>query len=123
MLKFTLLHRLFFRHPFLHVFHTRYGDAPERILLSTLNVTGSEENWQYITEEEEILRPELEWEGANLDLIESKQGPSKKQANQFRDPFVYTEIDDLTGREEIYLYYVGGGESGVGVAKLENTTE
>jgi len=95
----------------LHVFWTQVGDAPERILLSTLTLEG---DWHQWTESPavEVLRPQRPWEGAGLPLIPSVRGDITVPVNQLRDPAIFEEGDD------IYLLYSVAGESGIAIARL-----
>jgi beta-xylosidase len=43
----------------------------------------------------------------------SLRGEMYEAANELRDPFVFRDKD---GR--LYLYYVGGGEKAIGIARL-----
>lgn len=103
---------LLIRDGLLYVFFTQRGDAPERILLSTLDITG---DWRSWTESEpvEILRPETEWEGARLPVESSRAGYIDVRVNQLRDPAIFQE----SGRT--YLLYSVAGESGIAIAELE----
>ena len=96
----------------LYVFWTRVGDAPESILLSTIDISGDWQQWQ---ESEEILvmQPETEWEGANSPNEPSVRSTAYGYVNQLRDPAIY--IED----EVVYLFYAVGGEAGIAVAKIE----
>jgi len=98
----------------LQVFYSRRGDAPERILLSTIDLTKGDPNlWDSTYPPEEILRPELVWEGANEPLIPSDGGWMPNLANQLRDPYVFEDVDGT-----LYLFYAGGGEYAIGLAEL-----
>ncbi len=95
----------------LHVFWTRIGDAPERILHATLALAGDWRDWR-LCEPREILRPELPWEGADLAPEASKPGAVEGRVNALRDPGVFED----GGRT--YLLYAGAGESAIGLAEL-----
>ena len=49
----------------LFVFYTRRRDAPERVLLSTIDLSDDWRSWTE-TPSFEVLRPERSWEGADL---------------------------------------------------------
>ena len=49
------------------VYNTRKGDTPERILLTTIDLTIPAALWRTTTPIE-VLKPEKEWEGASLPL-------------------------------------------------------
>jgi MYXO-CTERM domain-containing protein len=101
----------------LHVFYSARGDAPESILLSKIDLSSGDWNtWDATWPAELILKPELEWEGANYPVQPSTTG-SATGVNQLRDPFIFE--DD--GR--IYLFYTGAGEEAIGVAELTPVPE
>lgn len=95
----------------LYVFWTQAGHAPERILLSTIEM---DDDWMNWTESEftEILRPVNEWEGATLEISPSLRGYIDIPVNQLRDPAIYEE--DGT----VYLLYSVAGESGIDLARI-----
>lgn len=95
----------------LHVFWTQVGHAPERILLSTIDLSGDWEGWRE-TDATEVLRPETDWEGADAPLEPSIRSVAYGHVNQLRDPAIYVEDDD------IYLLYAVAGESGIAIARL-----
>jgi len=95
----------------LYVFWTQVGHVPERILLSTINLSGNWESWQE-TDSTEILRPETDWEGGDAPLEPSVRSVAYGHVNQLRDPAIYVEDDD------VYLLYAVAGESGIAIAKL-----
>jgi hypothetical protein len=95
----------------LWVFWTRVGDAPERILLSTIDLGADWSEWRE-SEPVEVLRPEHSWEGADAPLQPSVRSSIGIVANQLRDPAIYEE----DGR--CYLLYAIGGEAGIAIAEL-----
>ena len=105
---------LLIRDGLLYVFFTQRGDAPERILLSTLDLTGDWNTWTQ-SEAIEILRPETDWEGASLSIEPSRGGYIDVRANQLRDPAIYQEGGNT------YLLYSVAGESGIAIAELHFT--
>lgn len=94
-----------------YIFYSRIGDAPERILLSTMDISGDWSTWTP-SAPIEILRPEFDYEGANLPISPSKGGKAGGPVNQLRDPGIYEEADKL------YLLYSVAGEQGIGAAEL-----
>ena len=95
----------------LYVFWTQVGHAPERILLSTVDLTEDWSRWSE-TQSKEVLRPERDWEGAGARLEPSSRGPVHGRVNQLRDPAIYVEGD------RVFLLYSVGGESGIALAEV-----
>ncbi len=104
---------LMLRGSILYVLWSRVGDAPERILCSAIDL--SPEDWMdwKACGEVEILRPELGWEGADLDVGRSSRGEITEPVNQLRDPAIFEE----NGRT--YLLYACAGENAIAIAELE----
>ena len=96
----------------LYVFFTQAGQEPERILLSTIELTDDWQEWT-ASEPVEVLRPELDYEGANLPLEPSRRGYIDVPVHQLRDPAIYQEGDTT------YLLYSVAGESGIAIAEIE----
>ena len=95
----------------LWVFWTQVGEAPERILLSSIDLSGDWMNWTE-TEPVEVLRPERDWEGADAPLEPSVRSTAYGHVNQLRDPAIYEE----DGR--VFLLYAVAGESGIAIAEV-----
>ena len=95
----------------LWVFWTQVGEAPERILLSRIDLTGDWHSWKE-TAPIEVLRPERSWEGADAPLVPSVRSTAYGQVNQLRDPAIFEE----NGR--VYLLYAVAGESGIAIAEV-----
>lgn len=87
------------------------ADPPERLLLSTIDMSGPWETWKE-TAPIEILRPETDWEGADLPLAKSLRSFAPGRVNQLRDPAIYEEDG------KIFLLYAVAGESGIALARL-----
>lgn len=96
----------------LHVFWTQAGHAPERIFLSTIDMSGDWMQWQE-SEAVEVLRPETEWEGAELEIAPSRRGHIDERVNQLRDPAIFEEDG------KVYLLYSVAGEHGLAIAELQ----
>lgn len=97
----------------LYVFFTMKKHAPERILATTVDLAA--DDWFKTRAQPppiEILRAEREWEGATLPARPSRKGAAVRQENALRDPFILNE----EGR--LYLFYAGGGEQAIGLARL-----
>ncbi len=95
----------------LSVFYSRINDAPERIMRATAKLTGPWTEWR-LSNPVEILRPEEDWEGADLPVLPSKSGDAQEPGNELRDPGIL----DYGGKR--YLYYAYRGERGIGIAEL-----
>ncbi len=95
----------------LHVFFTNRGDAPERIFLSTIDLSADWMDWS-ASEPVEVLRAETEWEGANLPIEASRSGHIDERVNQLRDPGIFQEGG------KTYLLYSVAGESGIAIAEM-----
>ena len=93
------------------VFWTQVGDAPERILLSRIDLTEDWMNWKD-GPAVEVLRPDRGWEGADAPLTPSVRSTAYGVVNQLRDPAVFEE------HGKAYLAYAVGGESGIAIAEL-----
>ena len=96
----------------LFVFWTRAGDAPERIYCSAVDLSGPWTAWQP-GEARELLRPEMDWEGAGLAVEPSWRSAIAREVNQLRDPAIFEE----QGRS--YLLYAVKGEAGIAISELE----
>lgn len=103
---------LLIRKETLYVFWTQVGDAPERILLSTIDVSMDWQAWRE-TEAVEVLRPERPWEGADAPLTPSVRSVAYGHVNQLRDPAVFVD------GERTYLLYAVAGESGIAIAEVD----
>lgn len=95
----------------LFVFWSNVGDNPERILLSTIELSDDWRNWT-AEGQREVLRPEWAWEGAELPRDPSVRDAINIRVNQIRDPAIYVEND------RVYLLYSVAGEAGIGIAEL-----
>ncbi|MGB4247639.1 MAG: hypothetical protein WBJ75_07975 [Pseudohongiellaceae bacterium] len=102
---------LLVRDNILYVFWTQVGHAPEKIMVSAITM---DRDWTQWTESAavELLRPEHDWEGADLPLLPSVRGDITVRANQLRDPAIFED------NGEVYLLYSVAGESGIALAKI-----
>lgn len=94
-----------------HIVFSRIGDEPERLLLTSFN---PKRRWiqSQETEVHELLRPQFDYEGANLPVVTSEVGEAAEPVHALRDPCVFSE-----GGER-FLFYSVAGESGIAVARL-----
>ncbi len=95
----------------LFIFFSCVGHKPERILYTTVDLRGPAEEWR-ARGIHELLRPETDYEGANLPLEHSFGGRSRKWENGLRDPAVFRE------NGAAYLIYSTAGEHGLAIARL-----
>ena len=95
----------------LSIFYSRIGDAPERILVSTIDLSDDWMKWR-ASEPRAVLQPEKDYEGADLPLAPSRSGAARGRARQLRDPGIFQEGG------KTYLLYSVAGESGIAVAEL-----
>ncbi len=93
----------------LFVFWTQVGDAPERILLSRIDLRGDWLTWRD-GPPIEVLRPERTWEGADAPLTPSIRSTAYGKVNQLRDPAIFEEAGQVS------LLYAVAGESGIAIA-------
>jgi hypothetical protein len=93
------------------VFWSQVGDAPERILCSTVRLSGDWRSWQ-AGPATDVLAPEEPWEGAGLPAEPSVRGWVDEPVCQLRDPAIFAE-----GGHTFLLYSVAG-ESGIAIAEL-----
>ena len=96
----------------LMVYFTDVGDSPERIKLSTIELTPSWDEWE-ASKPVNILKPELQWEGAEEPLKPSERGLVHGAVNQLRDPALLRDYD------KTYLFYSVAGESGIAIAEVK----
>jgi len=95
----------------LHVFFTAIGDAPERVLMSTIELTDDWMTWQ-ATPPVEVVQPQTAYECANLPNAPSEAGDVEVPVRQLRDPFVFVEAGPA------FLFYATCGEQGIAGATL-----
>ena len=93
------------------MFWTEVGEAPEHVKVSVIDRPADQDSLE-VKHLGAILKPELNWEGANAPNQPSVRSVAYGCVNQLRDPCVFVE----DGR--IYLLYAGGGESAIGIAEL-----
>tara|TARA_B110000211_G_scaffold203689_1_gene236648 strand:- start:196 stop:1116 length:921 start_codon:yes stop_codon:yes gene_type:complete len=103
---------VFLRDSVLHIFFSNIGDQPEKILHTTINILSDWKDWK-VGLINTILEPELAWEGVGQPLLKSVVGAAETRVRELRDPCVFEDFD-----EQVYLFYSGSGEGGIGVVKL-----
>lgn len=95
----------------LHVFFTRAGDTPERILYAAVKLGADWNAWKP-GEAQECLKPERDWEGTKLPLAAGRIGEAKEPIHALRDPAL------LENEGKLYLFYAIAGESGIAGAEV-----
>ena len=93
------------------VFFTAIGDAPERMLMSTIDLTRPWSEWR-AGAPVDVMQPERDYECADLPIAKSAVGDIFEPARQIRDPHV------LEDEGRTYLFYVICGEQGVAGAEI-----
>ena len=101
----------------LQVFYSQRGeDAPERIMLSTIDLgVNSWEDWEFSYPPVTLLQAASGWEGGQFTPRPSEAGAASGDVNELRDPYVFEDDDG-----SLYLIYAGRGESGLGIASLSS---
>jgi hypothetical protein len=98
----------------LNVFYSNISDAPEHILMSTIQLTNDWRSWQ-ASEAISVLWPETEYEGAARPIHVSYMGAAQGMVNELRDPAIFEE-DGHT-----YMLYSVAGENGIAIAEIGKT--
>ncbi len=95
----------------IQILWSRVGDAPERLLLSTIDASAPWTEWT-ASDPIEVLRPERPWEGALLANQPSVRSVAPDPVNQLRDPAFFHDL----GRT--YVVYAVAGEHGLAIAEV-----
>lgn len=95
----------------LSVFFSQAHDCPEHILMSQIELIPDWMTWQ-ASEPVSVLKPEMEYEGADCPLVPSERGSVHEPVCQLRDPAIYREAD------KSYMLYSVAGEQGIGIAEI-----
>lgn len=95
----------------LTMYFTTVGDCPERIQRGRIDLARDWREWT-LEEVEDVLAPELDYEGASAPRVPSARGLIDGLAYQLRDPAIYREA----GRT--WLLYSVAGESGIALAEF-----
>jgi len=101
----------------LHVFWARVGDTPERIYASRIAMRGDWRGWRVEGEAQDVLRPEMPWDGGDLPLLPSWRGAVHLPVRQLRDPAIFEE----GGRAS--LLYAVQGEAGIAISELSEAED
>jgi hypothetical protein len=95
----------------LHVFFTAIGDAPEKIMYTTINLSGDWGQWK-VGAIADVLTPGAAYECPTLPIEPSEIGEIDRRARQLRDPAVFRE------NGKTYLFYTFCGEQGIAAAEV-----
>ncbi len=95
----------------LHIYFSRKGDSPERILRATVDMSLAPSEWDAARPVECVRSPQETWEGVGFPSRPSERGPGNN-LKQLRDPFVYADETHQV------LFYSVAGESGIAIADL-----
>jgi hypothetical protein len=95
----------------LSVFFSAIGDAPEKILLSTIPLNGDWRTWK-ASAPLEVLTPQERYECPDLPVVPSKPGESEGPEHALRDPALFEE------NGTVILFYSVCGEQGIGAADV-----
>ncbi len=95
----------------LYVFFSMIGDAPERILLSTIALNHDWSTWR-ASPAVEVLRPSAAYECTGIPIAPSKAGEAEGPENALRDPGLIEE----NGR--VILFYSYCGEQSLAAADV-----
>jgi len=98
----------------LFVFFTAIGDAPEHVLVSTIDLAGDWQTWK-ASAPVDLLQPETAYECPDLPNVPSVAGEIEGRARQIRDPAVFEE------NGKAWLFYTICGEQGIAAAELTIT--
>ena len=93
------------------IFYSRKGDAPERIVVATVALTGDWMSWKE-SDSIDVIHPEKEYEGVVFPNEPSQYGSATK-VRQLRDPCIFEEDG------KIYLFYTVAGEMGIAMSELD----
>jgi hypothetical protein len=95
----------------MYVFFTGIGDAPERVLVSVVDLSGDWNTWEAAAPLE-VLAPQSTYECADLPNEPSEAGDIDRPARQIRDPFIFED------RDRTYLFYSACGEQNIAAAEI-----
>lgn len=95
----------------LQVLFTAIGDAPERVLWTSIDLAADWADWR-VTPPVEVMRPETDYECGSAPTVPSEVGDVDGRVRQIRDPYVFAD------RGRTYLFYAICGEQGVAIAEI-----
>jgi hypothetical protein len=95
----------------LYVLFTVIGDAPERMYMSTIDMTQTWEDWK-VGAPVDVMQPETDYECVRQPIAPSQVGDVAGDVRQIRDPHV------LEDEGKTYLFYAICGEQGIAGAEI-----
>jgi hypothetical protein len=95
----------------LYVFFTAIGDAPEHVLVATVDLKQDWTEWKAVSPTD-VLTSETSYECASLPASPSHAGDIDVPVHQLRDPGIFEE------NGKVYLLYSTCGEQGLALAEL-----
>ncbi|MGK7891733.1 MAG: hypothetical protein AB4042_20590 [Leptolyngbyaceae cyanobacterium] len=95
----------------LFCFYSRYGDTPERVLLSWADLGAQWHQWS-LSAPITVAKPEMDYEGVAVPTEASVVGVADGPRCELRDPAIFSE------GEKQYLLYAVAGEQGIAIAEL-----
>lgn len=104
-----------------YLFYSARNDSPESIFLTVVDTANSSinpANWTPIGQRI-VLKPSLDWEGADLPIGLSANG-SSVDVHELRDPAIFQDTMGTAdpSDDKLYLLYTGKGEEAIGLAEL-----
>jgi hypothetical protein len=97
----------------LDLFYSVTGEAPEQIYCRRIDLSRDWKEWaSTMSPPVPVLKPERDYEGADLPAVPSEVGGAKGRRNELRDPALFTEGN------RTFLVYSVAGESALGIAEL-----
>jgi hypothetical protein len=93
------------------VFFTAIGDAPERVLVSTVDLASDWTRWR-ASAPADVLAPQTAYECVSMPNEPSEGGDIDRPVRQIRDPFVFED------EGHAYLFYSTCGEQGIAAADV-----
>jgi hypothetical protein len=96
----------------LFVFFSATGDAPEHILVATVDISDPDWTTWIAKDPQDVLLPERAYECANLPIAQSNVGDADNPVHELRDPGIFEEAG------KVYLLYSTCGEQGIALAEL-----
>ncbi len=104
---------LYLNKSILHIFFSRIGDKPERILHTSIDLDSSQDKDWKVGRYTEIIKPKERYEGADFLLKKSSAGAAHEPENALRDPYIMYE------QKKFYLFYSVAGEQGIALSQFK----